>query len=61
MATDEGFDRAVGKAIRSALINAAQAWSPETRTAVSPAFTRDTAVPSGLKVPPRGVEPRFSG
>jgi hypothetical protein len=28
----------------------------ETRTAVSPAFARDTAV----KVPPRGVEPRFS-
>ncbi|MFM7519632.1 MAG: tyrosine-type recombinase/integrase [Planctomycetota bacterium] len=30
--------------------------SPETRTAVSPAFARDTAV----SVPPRGVEPRFS-
>ena len=32
----------------------------ETQTAVSPAFARDTAVPSGLRVPPRGVEPRFS-
>ncbi|MBM3956248.1 MAG: hypothetical protein FJ309_16875 [Planctomycetes bacterium] len=30
--------------------------SPETRTAISPAFARDTAV----SVPPRGVEPRFS-
>jgi len=28
----------------------------ETQTAVSPAFARDTAVPSGLRVPPRGVE-----
>ncbi len=60
MATDEDFERAAGKATLiptlSALIAAAQALSPETRTAVSPAFARDTAV----EVPPRGVEPRFS-
>lgn len=60
MATDEDFDRAAGKATLkatlSALINAAQAWSPETRTAVPPAIARDTAV----QIPPRGVEPRFS-
>jgi integrase len=60
MATDEDFERAAGKATLiptlSALIAAAQAWSPETRTAVSPGIPRDTAV----QVPPRGVEPRFS-
>ena len=56
MATDEDFDRAAGKATLkatlSALINAAQGWSPETRTAVPPAIARDTAV----QIPPRGVE-----
>jgi len=60
MATDEDFERAAGKATLkatlSALISAAQAWSSETRTAVSPAIARDTAV----QIPPRGVEPRFS-
>ena len=64
MATDEDFDRAAGKATLkatlSALVTAAQAWSGEKETAVSPAIARDTAVLSGLKVPPRGVEPRFS-
>ena len=60
MATDEDFDRAAGKATRSALITAAQTWSPENEPAVSPAIARDTAVLSDLKVPPRGVEPRFS-
>ena len=60
MATDEDFDRAAGKATLkatlSALVTAAQAWSGEKETAVSPAIARDTAVLSGLKVPPRGVE-----
>ena len=60
MATDEDFDRAAGKATLkatlSALITAAQALSPETRKAVSPANAKDTAV----QIPPRGVEPRFS-
>jgi len=41
-ATDEDFDRAAGKATLKAtlsvLISAAQAWSPETKKAVSPAF-----------------------
>jgi integrase len=32
------------------------ALQPETRTTVSPAFAKDTAV----QIPPRGVEPRFS-
>ena len=32
----------------------------EKETAVSPAIAGDTAVLPGLKVPPRGVEPRFS-
>ena len=60
MATDEDFDRAAGKATLkatlSALVMAAQAWSGEKETAVSPAIARDTAV----QIPPRGVEPRFS-
>jgi integrase len=60
MATDEDFARAAGKATLkatlSSLISAAQALAPETRTAVSPAIAKDTAV----EVPPRGVEPRFS-
>jgi len=34
---------------------------PEKKTAVPPAVANDTAVLSDLKVPPRGVEPRFSG
>ena len=33
--------------------------SPETESAVSPAYARDTAVLSGLKVPPRDVSPCF--
>jgi hypothetical protein len=48
MATDEDFERAAGKATLkatlSALISATQAMSPETRTAVSPTFAKDTAV-----------------
>jgi len=60
MATDEDFERAAGKATLiptlSALVAAAQALSPETRKAVSPAIAKDTAV----QIPPRGVEPRFS-
>jgi hypothetical protein len=35
---------------------AAQALSPETPTAVSPACASDTAVTGCIKVPPRGVE-----
>jgi integrase len=41
----------------SALIFAHQESSAEKETAVSPAFAKDTTV----QVPPRGVEPRFSG
>ena len=41
----------------SALIFAHQESSPENEAAVSPANAKDTAV----QVPPRGVEPRFSG
>jgi hypothetical protein len=60
MATDEDFDRAAGFPAPfpapSTLVGAHQASPPETRTAVSPAIAKDTAV----SVPPRGVEPRFS-
>jgi hypothetical protein len=59
-AANRALERAAGKATLiptlSAIIAAAQALSPETRTAVSPAIAKDTAV----QVPPRGVEPRFS-
>ena len=41
----------------SALVLAHQESSAEKETAVSPAIAKDTAV----QVPPRGVEPRFSG
>jgi hypothetical protein len=58
IARDEDFDLAAGKATPkttlSAFITAAQALSPETRKAVSPATVKDTAV----SVPPRGVERR---
>ena len=41
----------------STLVLAHQESSAEKETAVSPAFAKDTAV----QIPPRGVEPRFSG
>ncbi len=61
MVTEADFDRATRKVTPkvtpSTLATAHQAWSPETTTAVSPGIPEDTAV----SVPPRGVEPRFSG
>ena len=60
MATDEDFLRAAGKVTLMAppalLVMSRHESSPESETAVSPAFAKDTAV----QIPPRGVEPRFS-
>ena len=60
MVTDEDFARAAEKAVQnpvhSAAVSGLQWPSDEKETAVSPAFTSDTA----FSVPPRGVEPRFS-
>jgi hypothetical protein len=43
-------------ATESAIIIVAQAWSPETRKAVSLASAKDTAVSMPSQVPPRGNE-----
>jgi integrase len=48
--------KAVQKAVQSVTAATPQEPSPEKESAVSPAFARDTTD----KVPPRGVEPRFS-
>ena len=65
MPTDEDFLRAASRPSAiptpdptpSALARANQGSSAEKETAVSPAIAKNTAV----LVPPRGVEPRFSG
>ena len=61
MVSEDDFLRAAGKVTikvpPATLANGHQESSPETRKAVSPAFAKDTAV----QIPPRGVEPRFSG
>jgi len=51
------LSKAVQKAVQSAAVSTTQGPSVEKETAVSPAIAKDTAV----QVPPRGVEPRFSG
>ena len=59
--TDDDFDRAAGKAVQNPVHSDAasglQTPSDENKTAVLPAFANNTAV----QIPPRGVEPRFSG
>jgi len=61
MVTDEDFDRAARKAVQNPVhsdaVSGLQTPSDENETAVLPAFANNTAV----EIPPRGVEPRFSG
>jgi len=61
MVTDDDFDRAAGKAVQNPVhsdaVSGLQTPSDENETAVLPAFANNTAV----EIPPRGVEPRFSG
>jgi hypothetical protein len=47
---------AVQNPVHSVAVSGPQERSPENEPAVSPAIANDTAVLSGLKVPPRGVE-----
>ena len=65
MVRDSDYERVTREAVQNPVQSVAapdrQEPSLEKESAVSPAFTRDTAVLSGRKVPPRGVEPRFSG
>ena len=55
--TDEDFEKATQIPTHGFAALGCTNLHQETKTAVSPAFARDTAD----KVPPRGVEPRFSG
>ena len=61
MVTENDYERAAEKALQnpvhSSAVTGRQGPSLEKETAVSPAFAKDTAV----QIPPRGVEPRFSG
>jgi integrase len=61
MVTDDDFDRAAEKAVQnpvhSGAVRGLQTPSDEKETAVLPACANNTAV----QIPPRGVEPRFSG
>jgi integrase len=61
MLTDADYvdaaEEPVQKTVLPAAVTNGQQPSTEKESAVSPAFARDTAD----KVPPRGVEPRFSG
>ena len=65
MVRDSDYERVTTEAVQNPVQSVAapdrQEPSLEKEPAVSPAIARDTAVLSGLKVPPRGVEPRFSG
>ena len=61
MVRDSDYERVTTEAVQNPVQSVAapdrQEPSLEKESAVSPAFARDTAD----KVPPRGVEPRFSG
>ena len=57
LVTDTDFEKAVQNPVQSVAGRGTQEPSRQRKTAVSPVIPRDTAV----QVPPRGVEPRFSG
>ena len=57
MVTDTDFEKAVQNPVQSVAVRGHLEPSRKKKTAVSPVIPRDTAV----QVPPRGVEPRFSG